>query len=182
MRIGLRTFLVLTAVLGALLGFYGRLLLAPDQRFSRAELLTVHGSRYRYTTFLEDDELKYCVIRPISFDSATWSEGFATGGGGTSYVKVHADGLYVNQKPVPIASQVFVYTIDRVLRPIELTDKEYAQIKDGVNPISRVWLTKIEPVIDEEYHRGPYAHCAREEDCEYLKRTGDDNGKDDEPL
>ena len=53
--------------------------------------------------------------------------------------------IYVGGKLVPMTARVFVYTVDRTMRPIPLTNEELGQV---LVPESPVWLRKIEPVID----------------------------------
>ena len=160
MRFSLYFFLMLIAIVGAALGVYGRHLMAPVYQLCQHELSTSHGSRYWCASLLIDGTLDYCVICPRSVDFNTWKV-TSSRKGGTSNLSVRGDGLFVNNERLSMDSLpfVYVYTVDRSMRPIELADAEYAQIKDGVDPMTRVWKTKIEPVIDEEYHRGPDAKC-----------------------
>ncbi len=69
-------------------------------------------------------------------------------------VTLNKKGICLNGKPIPMMDRVFVYTVDKTMRTIALTDEELEQV---LVPGSTVWLKKIEPVIDEEYERGRLA-------------------------
>jgi hypothetical protein len=92
-------------------------------------------------------------------------------------VTVSTHGLYVKGKSVRVDAQVYVWAVNGSMQPIQLTGVEYEQIRAGVDEKAHVWLDKVEPSIDEEYHRGPYAHIMHPEDCEYLKKKGDDSNE-----
>ncbi len=71
-----------------------------------------------------------------------------------SDVDLDDSGIYLKGKRVPMTARVFVYTVDKTMRPIPLMDEELEQL---LPPGSTVWFKKIEPVIDEEYERGRLA-------------------------
>lgn len=147
MRIGLKTFLIVAVVVAAVGGFYLQHFLRWDCMTSSG--VTSSGSRYNYARFLDYGDLRYLAIRPASFDSG-WAVGTSYSWS-TSYLQLSPRGIYVGGKLVPMTARVFVYTVDRTMRPIPLTNEELGQVLVHGSP---VWLKKIEPVIDEEYQRG----------------------------
>ncbi len=124
MRIGLGEYLVVVGVLGAAIGLYARY--GNDQVTAGSDHTTAKGSPYDLTVWLRRGELYYCVLRPKSFPSGNWCVGGHTPG--TRDVDLVDAGIYLKGKRVPMTARVFVYTVDKTMRPIPLTDEELGQL------------------------------------------------------
>lgn len=160
MRFSLKVFLLLTLIVGAVIGIYGRRMLSSYSFGCQSfDLWTPESIAYGCVVVTRHDKLQYCVLRPRSFDSGTWS----TGAGHISqsassdrdgFVGIGLDGFFIDGKRITLDSRIYVFTVDRTVLRIDLTDEEYAQIADGINLDASVWKKKVEPVILEEYQRG----------------------------
>ena len=170
MRYGLKRLVLMVGVAGMFLGLWAQQRYFPKFGLQRGSARTSGGAFYDLTIVYRYDNLDYCVARPSSFDSGGWRNGRRGPSSDKSFVEVCGNGLFVDKKRIAMDSHVYVYTIDRTMRPIELTDEEYAQLRKDMAPIASrgplsaapmvstpVWRTKVEPVLDEEYQRGPTA-------------------------
>jgi len=153
-KISLKSFLVSTLVVGAIVGLSLRYFLSTEEHFGRyCSEPCPWQAMWRKSA--SGNELLYIVFFPGNRKPAIFSVGWIGSPVRGVGVECHPEGLFYEGATIETTKtrRVFVFTHENKMRPIELTKDELKLLssnKIDTLPNTDLWKQKILPIVIEE--------------------------------
>ena len=155
-RVSLLTFLVCAVVCGSVIGLLAKVIINPQPTYtSQAGRADTYDWEAKWRVNGSREELLYVVFFPEYVDLAVMSHNFVGGSVIGSDIECMPEGLFVDGVRIETTKmrRVFVFTEERQMRLIELTQDELQLLSSNkIDSLQStdLWKQKILPIVIEE--------------------------------